>query len=88
MGTRKIGSVNNVPEEVFFASRFVCPRCGDSKFGSMMLPDESLRRTCHGDIDGKGPCFFTWHESDDHLYCFVPLRFLEAALAKRNNEGE
>ena len=75
MATRKIGGIE-VSEEVAWAGVMVCPSCGDTKFGSLTLPDGSLIRSCHGDVDCETPCSFKWPESDDHKYFHVPLELI------------
>lgn len=53
---------------------FRCPRCGSFKFGSIMLPDNSLERLCHG-------CHrFTWGERDDWKYFRLTRSALEAKI--------
>ncbi len=42
--------------------KFYCPKCGDFRFGSTMLPDGKLVRHCHG-------CYnFDWHQDHDWKY--------------------
>lgn len=65
--------VLEIADEIALAGKTICPRCGDTKFGSTQLPDGTLLRTCHGSLDGETPCMFQWPESDDHLYFYVPL---------------
>jgi hypothetical protein len=52
--------------------KFTCPQCGTFCYGSSQNRDGTLTRECHGFGDGHqtkpGPCNFTWHEDDDHLY--------------------
>ncbi len=65
--------VLDIAEEIAQAGRTICPQCGDTKFGSVQLPDGTQLRTCHGSIGDETPCKFQWPESDDHLYFYVPL---------------
>jgi len=54
-------------------TKFRCPACGGSAFGSRGVPP-NLERCCHGDDagDGRHGCRFSWHERDDYKYFHVP----------------
>ena len=54
-------------------TRFVCPACGGSSFGSSGMPPAELQRMCHGNDagDGRHGCKFRWLERDDHKYFYV-----------------
>ncbi len=73
----RIGKLT-ISDEAYFVGHFICPNCGDTKFGSSEQPDGSLVRHCHGVLDGDeaAPCSFTWPESDDHKYFHLPLEFV------------
>lgn len=75
MATRKVGSIE-VSQEVAMAGVMVCPNCGDTKFGSLLQPDGSLIRSCHGSENAETPCRFKWPQSDDHKYFHVPLELV------------
>lgn len=62
---------------------FRCPECKSRRFGSRLLPNKKLKRTCHGHsrIYLKGEltsseCHFTWSEDDDWKY-FIKVTTFE-----------
>ena len=75
---RKIGELE-INSELAFASKLVCPKCSDAKFGSRRdQNDGTLIRTCHGvNYDGN-PCGFTWPSTDDHKYLYISALKLHA----------
>jgi hypothetical protein len=65
-----------VSDEAYAAGCFVCPECGDTKFGSTSMEDGSLIRSCYGSTDEYGPCTFQWPNSDDHKYFHLSLQYV------------
>lgn len=74
MTTRRVGALT-LPMDLAFAGRLICPNCGDTKFGSSQQPNGELVRHCHGHVNDEQPCAFTWPQSDDDKYFFVPVSF-------------
>ncbi len=72
---QKLGSIT-VSDEAYHAGHFVCPNCGDTKFGSIQQPDGTLLRACHGNVNDEEACGFRWPDSDDHKYFHLPLSFV------------
>jgi len=59
-----------------FRQRFLCPKCGRSRFGSELLDPvypaiSPMRRHCHGPVGGGCPSNFMWLDADDWMYFLV-----------------
>ena len=72
---RPLGNTT-VSDRAYHAGCFVCPNCGDTKFGSLTRDDGTLLRTCHGDTEDGEPCGFQWPNGDDHKYFHLPMSFV------------
>jgi hypothetical protein len=69
-------------EAARLASCLRCPNCKDTKFGSITQSDGTLIRRCRGAVSDGKPCTFQWPESDDHMYCYLPLSFVLACVSE------
>lgn len=79
MPKRKVG-LFELPLDVALSGRLICPNCGDTKFGSTQRADGALIRTCHGSVSDEEPCTFSWSNTEDHRYFYVPLsHYLDGA---------
>lgn len=72
---RQLGNIT-VSDDAYHAGCFVCPNCGDTKFGSTTLDNGDLLRTCHGMEIDETACRFSWPDSDDHEYFHLPISFV------------
>jgi hypothetical protein len=50
--------------------KFKCPKCGSSKFGTGEIDDKSTGY-CHGDINDRMKCRYTWERPKDDDKVFV-----------------
>ena len=72
---KQLGNIS-VSDEAYHAGCFVCPNCGDTKFGSLQQADGTLIRSCHGNVNDEEPCRFSWINSEDQKYFHLPLSFV------------
>jgi hypothetical protein len=79
MTKRMMGGIA-LSEDAYLRGKFVCPNCGDMKFGSMTPAGGSLVRARYGHADDGTVCTFRWPEGDDHKYFHLPLELVRRAL--------
>jgi len=72
---QKLGSIT-VSDQAYHAGCFVCPNCGDTKYGSRLLEDGALIRTCHGSLNDEEVCGFQWPETEDDRHFHLPISFV------------
>ena len=58
-----------------YYSKFICPICGSSYFGSSQNIDGTMTRYCHGIS-----CKFEWHDSQDEKYLFISYLDIQKLL--------
>ena len=78
---RMVGQVE-VSEAAYMVGCFRCPNCGDTKFGSITMPDASLTRCCHGAVNDEEACTSSWPNCDDHLHFYLPLGFVLSIVSE------